>query len=173
LLQAEDPSDPSSCSDVRVYYHQSEVKRKSKGASVALPAPQRQLLITQKLLWAQVQLQKASLLVARGSENGINLYFSAFQIVQRAASMLQDVLGPESPKVAAALRDMGQVQALRGCFRDALDIYKRALRIQTRATGYDGYAANARVADIMHRMAEIKIVLGKHRWYFVLHKSGR
>jgi len=87
--------------------------------------------------------------------------------------MLQDVLGPESPKVAAALRDMGQVQALRGCFRDALDIYKRALRIQTRATGYDGYAANARVADIMHRMAEIKIVLGKHRWYFVLHKSGR
>ena len=160
--QSENPSDPSSCTFVCLRYHQSQAKAKNKGKSrPQLSASKRQFLIQQKLLWAEVQIQQAAVMVFKVTHQGVNLNLEAFTILNRAATVIQEVLGPESCKLAAALRDMAEVQALRGRFRDALDIYKRALRIETRATGYDGYAAHPRIADMLHRMAEIKVVLGK------------
>lgn len=137
-MQSEDPAE-SSRADVRLFFHQSDVERMSKKGKFLL-AGERKNLIQERLLWADLKVQEAAVLVARTTENGNNLYFKALEILLSVASVLQDVLGPESSKVAAALRNAGEVQALRGRFRDALDIYKRALRIETRATGYDGYA---------------------------------
>jgi tetratricopeptide (TPR) repeat protein len=161
--QSEDPSDPSACTYVCVRYHQSQAKAKRKGQKSApqLSPLKRQSLIQQKLLWAEVQIQRAAVMVSKITDQGVNLNYEAFTILNRAATLIQEVLGPESSRLAAALRDMAEVQALRGRFRDGLDIYKRALRIETRATGYDGYAGHPCIADMLHRMAEINIVLGK------------
>jgi len=162
--QQEDPSDASGCTPVCLRYHQSQANDKRKrGTTLAnLSVTERQVLIQHRILWADVKMQEAAVMVAKVTENGVNLYFKALEIMLRAATVLQEVLGSESKKVAAALRAIGEVQVLRGRYRDALDIYKRALRIQTRATGYDGYAAHPSIASMLHSMAEINIVLGKH-----------
>ena len=158
--QSEDPT-VSSRAGVCLYFHDADVEEMSKRGKL-LPAEERTTLIQQRLLWADVKIQEAAVLVARTTENGTNLYFRALEILLRVATVLQETIGPESRKVASVLRTAGQVQALRGRFRDALDIYKRALRIETRATGYDGYAAHQSIADMLHSMAEIDITLGKH-----------
>jgi tetratricopeptide (TPR) repeat protein len=144
-MQSEDPAE-SLRVDVRLFFHQSDVEKISNRGKVLL-ADERKTLLQEWLLWADVKVQEAAVLVAKTIENGDNLYLKALEILLRVASVLQEVLGPESGKVAAALRNAAEVQALRGRFRDALDIYKRALRIETRATGYDGYAVWIRGSD--------------------------
>ena len=160
--QSEDPSDLASCTHASLRYHQSQAKPKKERAAPEHSVHTRQVLIQQKLLWAEVKIQEAAVMVARATDKGVNLYLEAFNILNSAATLLQEVLGPESSKVSSALCDMGQLQALRGRHRDALDIYKRALRIETRARGYDGYAAHSCIADILHSMAEINIIMGKY-----------
>ena len=57
-------------------------------------------------------------MVSKITDQGVNLNYEAFTILNRAATLIQEVLGPESSRLAAALRDMAEVQALRGRFRD-------------------------------------------------------
>ena len=161
--QVEDPADSSNCSDVFIRYHPAQgIEKKEKRSFANESTGNRQELIQQRLVWAEVKSQEAAVLVSKATDQGQNVYYRAFEILHRTATVLQEVMGPESSKVSAVLQCMGEIQALRGRFHDALEIYKRALRIETRATGYDAYVAHSRVADMLYSLAKINMVLGKH-----------
>ena len=159
--QIEDPGSLAR-SDISLRYHQAQGKQQINQPPKDLPAD-RGSLIQQRLVWADVKMQEAAILVSKTTENGENLYARAFSTLHCTATMLQELLGPESSKVSSALRAMGEVQALRGRFRDALDIYKRSLRIETRARGYDGYGGHPCIADTLHSMGKIQTIMGKYQ----------